>query len=95
MYCESCLKILTLHCDTVSLLQIQTNIVQFLISNATNIGMVSESVLGRTQLLGYLPSDDELEKSDDGLNDSKPKKKKKRSGSWQGQYCLSQFATKT
>lgn len=70
------------------LLQIQTSIVQYLITNAECIGMVSASLYERTTLMvSCFASEDELEKSDAG-NDSKAgKKKKKRSGSFQGKSC--------
>ncbi len=74
----------------------QTNVVQLLICHSEDIGMVTESLYDRSSLLGacFPPSEDELEKSIDGLDDSKPsKKKKKRSGSLQGQCssCYTSF----
>ena len=76
------------------LLQIQTSIVQYLITNAESIGMVSDSLYERTTLmLSCFASEDELEKSDAGMcNEShtykKKKSKKKRSGSFQGSVQL-------
>lgn len=48
--------------------------------------MVCETLIERTNLMGSLfPSEDELDRSDTGHNDSKSsKKKKKRSASFQG-----------
>ena len=69
------------------LLQMQTNVVQLLICHSEDIGMISGSLYDRSSLLSCFPaSEDELEKSIDGLDDSKPKKKKKRSGSLQGLF---------
>ena len=48
--------------------------------------MVSDSLCDRMKLFNSLPSDDESERGEE-LNDSKPIKKKKRSGSLQGN-CL-------
>ena len=70
--------------------QAQTNIVHLLICHAQEIGTVADELYERTCLYGCFQSEDELERSED-LNESKPKKKKKRSGSLQGQsvnFCL-------
>ena len=54
--------------------------------------MMNDTLYDKAVLMGSLcfPSDDELEKSCDELDDSQPvkgkKKKKKRSGSLQGMY---------
>ena len=73
------------------LLQIQTAIVELLIRNASNIGVVSESLSQRTALMTEcFGTEDELEASDDNtLEDSKDmkdskKKRRKRSSSLQG-----------
>ena len=75
------------------LLQIQTSIVQYLITNADTIGMVSDSLYERIQLMKGCWPEDELDMNRSDMptaepdeSSSKPKKKskKKRSGSFQG-----------
>ena len=72
--------------------QAQTNIVHLLICHAHEIGLVADELYERTCLYSCFQSEDELERSED-LNESKPKKKKKRSGSLQGKtnYFSSSF----
>lgn len=79
------------------LLQLQTSIVELLITNAPRIGVVSEDLFQRTALMNEcFGTEDELEASDDNtLEDSKEVKKKKhrkRSGSLQGFYVLKIFS---
>ena len=71
-------------------MQTQTGIVQTLIGLWEEIAMVSDSLYERTNVMTCLASEDELDKTGDGLDESKPRKKKKRrSGSLQGMwlYC--------
>ena len=59
-----------------------------LIIYAEEVGMVSDNLYERTTLMSsYMPlSEDELEKSDEGMEDQKGlRKKKKRSASLQGE----------
>ena len=74
--------------------QAQTNIVHLLICHAQEIGTVADELYERTCLYGCFQSEDELERSED-LNESKPKKKKKRSGSLQGQSTFVRNFLKT
>ncbi|XP_070181705.1 uncharacterized protein [Littorina saxatilis] len=69
------------------LLQIQTAIVELLIRNAERIGLVSNSLAERTSLLAEcFGTEDELDgaSDDNTLEDSKDKKRRKRSSSLQG-----------
>ena len=75
--------------DLIQLQNLQTTVIQYLIANAENIGMVSADLHKRTTAMGECFSEDELlEKSDANINEStskSTKKKKKRSGSFQGE----------
>ena len=70
--------------------QVQRSIIEVLIENAQSIGMVSESLYHRVQMLSscFPASEDELDRSceqlDDTDNSKAGKKKKRRSGSLQG-----------
>ena len=66
------------------LLQQETGIIQLLMERADALGMVSDSLCQRTALMTSccFPSDDELERSE--FDDNRVGKKKKRSGSFQG-----------
>ena len=76
-------RFLSLCTNLYTVFQAQTNIVHLLICHAQEIGTVADELYERTCLYGCFRSEDELERSED-LNESKPKKKKKRSGSLQG-----------
>lgn len=66
------------------LLQQETGVIQLLMERADALGMVSDSLCQRTSLMMSccFPSDDELERSE--FEDGRVGKKKKRSGSFQG-----------
>ncbi|OWF55189.1 uncharacterized protein LOC110463103 isoform X2 [Mizuhopecten yessoensis] len=71
------------------LLQVQTSIVELLIRNAESVGMISDSLHERALLMTEVfGTDDELDVTEDTLEDSrdcrKKEKKRKRSGSFQG-----------
>lgn len=67
------------------LLQHQTSIVELLINNSSNIGMVSESLIERTDMMtDYFGTDDELLESSDVTHERKKKEKRKRSSSFHG-----------
>ena len=71
------------------LLQQETGIIQLLMERADALGMVSDSLCQRTALMTSccFPSDDELERSE--FDDNRVGKKKKRSGSFQGDLTVS------
>ena len=67
----------------------QTSIVELLIRKAEYVGMVSESLCERASLMAEVfGTDDELDASEETLEESKEcrkkEKKRKRSGSFQG-----------
>ena len=69
--------------------QFQTSVVELLINNAHQVGLVDDDLAGRTALMSEVFStDDELDGSEDNLEDTKENKRKdkkrKRSGSFQG-----------
>ncbi|KAL3872985.1 hypothetical protein ACJMK2_036150 [Sinanodonta woodiana] len=73
------------------LLQVQTSLVEFLIKNADDVGTISENLAERAAFMKEVfGTDDELEASEDNLEESKEmgtkskEKKRKRSGSFQG-----------
>ena len=70
------------------LLQQETGVIQLLMERADALGMVSDSLWQRTSLMGSccFPSDEELEKSE--VEDVRTGKKKKRSGSFQGEGSI-------
>ena len=67
------------------LLQQETGVIQLLMERADALGMVSDSLCQRASLMASccFPSDEELEKSE--MEDVRTGKKKKRSGSFQGE----------
>jgi len=79
----------TMSCGESKRLEVERSIIELLIENAESIGMVSDSLYGRVQLLGscFPVSEDELDRSVDALDETDAKcrkKKKRRSGSLQG-----------
>lgn len=71
------------------LLQVQTSVVELLIRSADSVGMISDSLHERALLMTEVfGTDDELDMTEDTLEDSrdcrKKEKKRKRSGSFQG-----------
>ena len=67
---------------------------QLLIVCADEVGMVNSNLYERTTLMtNYLPlSEDELEKSDEAIDDNKgQRKKKKRSASLQGTGLVARY----
>lgn len=78
------------------LLQVQTSVVELLIRNADSVGMISNSLYERALLMTEVfGTDDELDMTEDTMEESrdsrKKEKKRKRSGSFQGEGALGQI----
>lgn len=70
-------------------MQVQTAVVELLIKHADEVGMVGDDIVEKTAFMSEVFStDDELDASEDNLDDTKEtrkkEKKRKRSGSFQG-----------
>lgn len=73
----------------------QTAVVELLIKHADKVGMVEDALVEKTAFMSELFSsctDDELDASEDNLDDTKEsrkkEKKRKRSGSFQGVFSI-------
>ncbi|KAL4237260.1 Rho GTPase-activating protein 6 [Mactra antiquata] len=71
------------------LLQVQTSVVEMLIQHAEDVGMVDDDIAEKTAFMSEVfNTDDDLDASEDNLDDvkdnQKKEKKRKRSGSFQG-----------
>ena len=69
----------------VKIMQAQNDILRLLVENASQVGMVNDSIIDRMSAwTSYFSSDDELDSTDKKKNCSADKKQKKRRSSLKG-----------